>query len=99
MADSADRPPQGFDRDARPSWVDGLVIVETEDGLEIADPLSGHSHELDQMSSLVFELCSGERTLRSIVEVVQQAYELAFPPTEEVSTCLERLARDGLVVA
>jgi hypothetical protein len=98
MADSADRPP-GLDSHARPSWTDGLEIVETEDGLQIADPASGRSHELDLISSLVFELCSGERTLRAIVEVVQQAYELAFPPIDEVSACLERLTRDGLVVA
>jgi hypothetical protein len=46
----------------------------------------------------VFELCSGERTVAAIVEVVREAYELAEPPLEEVTTCLDELRREGVVV-
>lgn len=99
MAERSDTPTPHRDGDPRPNWRDGLEIAETDGGLEIADPVTGRRHELDLMASLVFELCSGERPLSSIVEVVQQAYELASPPTEEVRTCLERLERAGLVVA
>ena len=84
--------------DTYPRWLDGLEIVETEDGLEVADPTSGRPHELDRMAALVFELCSGERLVAEIIDVVQQAYELAWPPVQEVGACLERLRRDGLVL-
>jgi Coenzyme PQQ synthesis protein D (PqqD) len=80
-----------------PRWADGLEITETEEGLEVIEPQSGRMHELDLTAALVFELCSGERSVASIVEVVQAAYELAEPPTAEVAACLEQLRRDGVV--
>ena len=84
--------------DPHPRWADGLEIAETEEGLDVLDPRSGRRHELTLTAALVFELCSGERSLESIVEVVQQAYELAWPPTGEVRACLDRLMADGVVV-
>ena len=86
-----------FDRDARPRWADALEITETEDGLEVLQPDSGRMHELTLTAALVFELCSGERSIASIVEVVQDAFELAEPPTAEVLACLAHLRREGVV--
>jgi hypothetical protein len=86
------------DRDYRPQWADALVITETEDGLEVTQPDSGRMHELTLTATLVFELCSGERSVAAIVEVVQAAFELAEPPTAEVLECLDHLRREGVVV-
>jgi len=86
-----------FGRDALPRWADGLEIIETEDGLEVLQPDSGRMHELNLTAALVFELCSGERSIASIVEVVQAAFELAEPPTAEVIACLDHLRREGVV--
>lgn len=88
----------GFDRDARPRWADSLEITETDEGLDVVDPASGRRHELGLMSALVFELCSGERPIAAIVEVVREAYELAEAPREEVWVCLEELHGAGLIV-
>ena len=87
-----------FDSNAHPRWADGLKITETEAGLEVLDPASGRRHELNLTAALVFELCSGDRSVASIVEVVRDAYELAWPPTDEVRACLDQLRREGVVV-
>jgi hypothetical protein len=84
--------------DAHPRWAEGLEISETDEGLEVVDPVSGRRHELNLTAALVFELCSGERSLELIVEVVQEAYELAWPPTDEVRACLDQLLQEGVVV-
>ncbi|HZL54621.1 MAG TPA: PqqD family protein [Solirubrobacteraceae bacterium] len=84
--------------DDNPRWADGLEISETEEGLEVLDPASGRRHELNLTAALVFELCSGERSVESIVAVVQEAYELAWPPTDEVRACLDELLHEGVVV-
>jgi FkbM family methyltransferase len=86
-----------FDGNARPRWVDSLEIIETEDGLEVLQPASGRWHELNLTAALVFELCSGERSVTAIAEVVQDAFELAEPPTAEVLSCLDLLRREGVV--
>jgi hypothetical protein len=86
-----------FDGKARPRWVDSLEIIETEDGLEVLQPASGRWHELNLTAALVFELCSGERSVTAIAEVVQDAFELAEPPTAEVLSCLDLLRREGVV--
>lgn len=91
-------PAHGFDAAARPRWAEGIEITELEDGLEIVDSASGRRHELNLTAALVFELCSGERPIEEIVEVVQAAYELAEPPHAEVHSCLDRLRRDGVVL-
>jgi FkbM family methyltransferase len=88
----------GFDGDTRPVWADGLEITETDAGLEVIDPATGRRHQLNLTAALVFELCSGERTVAAIVEVVREAYELAEPPLEEVTACLDELRREGVVV-
>ena len=104
MSDATDNPTveprvttPGFDRDARPRWAEALEITETDAGLEVIDPLTGRRHELDLMAALVFELCSGERSVAAIVEVVREAYELAEPPLEEVAACLQELRRERVV--
>ena len=81
-----------------PRWADGLEISETEDGLEVLDPANGRRHDLNLTAALVFELCSGERSVESIVAVVQEAYELAWPPIDEVRACLDQLLAEGVVV-
>ena len=86
-----------FDGDARPRWADGLEITETDDGLEVLQPDGGRRHELNLTAALVFELCSGERSVAAIVAVVQDAFELAEPPTAEVLACLDQLRREGVV--
>jgi FkbM family methyltransferase len=92
-----ERPAPLFDGDAHPRWADGLQITETEDGLEVVQPESGRMHELNLTAALVFELCSGERSVSAIVAVVQDAFELAEPPTAEVLACLDQLRRERVV--
>lgn len=104
VSDAADipaiEPPgatHGFDRDARPRWADSLEITETDAGLDVIDLASGRRHELDLMSALVFELCSGERSIAAIVDVVRAAYELAAAPLAQVAACLEDLRAADLI--
>ncbi len=87
-----------FDGGARPRWAADLEITETDEGLEVLQPASGRMHELNLTAALVFELCSGERSIAAIVEVVQDAFDLAEPPTAEVRACLDHFRREGVVI-
>ena len=46
----------------------------------------------------LFDLCTGECSVASMVQLVQKAYELPEPPTTEVEACLDRLRREGVIV-
>lgn len=86
-----------FSSDSRPTRVAGLEISETAGGLSVFQPARNRAHELNDTAALVFDLCTGERSVASIVEVVRNVYELPEPPTTEIEACLDRMRREGVV--
>jgi FkbM family methyltransferase len=86
-------------RDGRhcPTATASLQVTEREDGLIVSEAGQGRTHHLNETAALVFELCTGKNTIERIVEVVQQAYELAEPPSDDVKECLDHLRSEGLV--
>jgi hypothetical protein len=55
-------------------------------------------HHLNNTASIVLQLCDGERSAAEIAEVVAESFGLANPPVAEVSACIERLRRAGVLV-
>ena len=67
---------------------DGLVIYQHE---------TDRVHFLNPSSALVFELCNGRHTPAEIAVILSEAYQLATPAIDEVSTCISNLVAQGLV--
>jgi FkbM family methyltransferase len=85
------------DLSARPQVAAGLEVNEVPDGLIVYEPARDRVHQLNATAAAVFDLCTGERTVTEIAALVQEAYELADPPIDDVCACLDRLGAEGLV--
>jgi precorrin-6B methylase 2 len=81
-----------------PVKVEGLEVNETSDGLTIFHPARDRVHELNPTAAVVFELCTGENAVDTIIGLVQEAYGLPDPPAAEVSRCLKYLRVEGVVI-
>lgn len=90
-------PTPRFTPGSRPAKVDGLTVEEAADGLAVTQPAAGRVHRLNQTAAVVFDLCTGERSVESIAETIQAIYGLADSPLEVVMECLDHLRREGVV--
>lgn len=81
----------------RPARVDGLEINEVEDGLVLYQPSPEQVHYLNNTAAVVFELCSGERTVDEITSLVGSAFSLSEPPITEVASCVDDLRAKGVL--
>jgi len=83
--------------DARPARVEGLEAHDVEDGLVVYQAATARVHYLNPAASVVFELCTGERTEDEIAELVGEAWQLPAPPRADVHACLESLRSEGVL--
>jgi hypothetical protein len=81
----------------KPDQAAGLEINPVTDGYIIYQAERDRVHYLNQTAALVFELCNGRNEFNDLVRMVQQAWQLASPPIEEVTECLGALRQEGLV--
>jgi len=81
----------------RPDKAAGLEINPVTDGYIIYQADRDRVHYLNQTAALVFELCNGRNALDDLVGLVRQAWQLASPPVEEVTECLDALRQAGLI--
>jgi Coenzyme PQQ synthesis protein D (PqqD) len=77
--------------------VEDFECNEVPDGYVIYDHAREEVHFLNLTAAAVFELCDGKRDSQTITALVQNAYELAVPPTADVEACLESLLSQGLI--
>jgi hypothetical protein len=75
---------------------DGLEITHAPDGCVIYDSASEKVHYLNPTAGVVFELCDGANSARSIGDFLKTAYVLDSPPIESVRDCLISLLDQGL---
>lgn len=68
------------------------------DGYVVYDPRRDRVHYLNASSALILELCTGEMDAEQIAAAVQEAFDLAEPPTGEVATCLHTFRTEGLLI-
>ena len=85
------------DPNACPKAAEGIEISEVADGYVIYDPKRDRVHYLNQTAVLILELCNGQVAAGDLPSLIQSAYELPEPPTEEVANCLRTLLDEGLV--
>ncbi len=86
-----------FSPTSHPAWVDGLEVEETADGLIVVQPTRDQVHRLNVTSAVIFDLCTGRRSVDAIAAAVQELYELPEPPTADVHGCLDRLRRAAVL--
>lgn len=74
-----------------------LDVTEVEDGLVVFVPTSRRVHHLNVTATLVFELCTGANDEAAIVQLVQSAFGLDQPPSEEVATLLASFTAEQML--
>lgn len=75
----------------------GLDITEVDDGLVVFVPTSRRVHHLNVTATLVFELCTGDNDQVAIAALVQAAFGLEQPPTDEVAALLSSFSAELLI--
>jgi hypothetical protein len=80
-----------------PQPIEGLEVHEVEDGLVVFDPQADRVHYLNPTASLVFALCDGTRSHADLAGLLQDAWKLDGPPTDEVSACVSQLRDEGVL--
>jgi hypothetical protein len=86
-----------MERNWVPKRSEGVEVNELPDGYIIYQQASDRVHYLNRTAVLVFEMCDGQVTADAIADLLQNAYDLAAPPTAEVEQCLARFLDEGLV--
>jgi hypothetical protein len=74
-----------------------IEINEVADGYIVYQPGRDRVHYLNQTAAVVLELCNGRDTENDLPELLRLAWDLAVPPVEEVTECLESLRKEGLI--
>jgi hypothetical protein len=74
-----------------------IEINEVSDGYIVYQPGRDRVHYLNQTAAVVLELCNGRNTEDDLPELLRLAWDLAEPPVEEVTECLESLRKEGLI--
>jgi hypothetical protein len=86
-----------MDRSHAPKQIEGLEVNQLTDGYIIYEANRDRVHYLNHTAVLVLELCNGDVTADEIPRLLEQAYDLAEPPTAEVAECLDKLRDEGLI--
>jgi hypothetical protein len=86
-----------MDSNFRPRPAEGIEISAVADGYVIYDPKQDRVHYLNQTAVVILELCNGQVSAGELVTLVQEAYSLPEPPTQEVAQCVQRLIEEGLI--
>ena len=80
-----------------PKQVEGLEVNQLADGYVIYEASRDRVHYLNPTAVLVLEMCNGRVAVDEILRLVQDAYDLAEPPTAEVMDCLTKLRDECLI--
>jgi hypothetical protein len=83
--------------DAAPTRVEGVEVTQVADGYIVYQADRERVHYLNHTAAIVLELCTGAVHASEMPAFLQQAYQLAAPPTDEVAECLTQLYTEGLV--
>lgn len=75
----------------------GHSVGAVDGGFVVMD-LAGHSHELDQVGLFVLECCTEPRDPDAIADLVRNAFAFPSRPVELVTSHLDQLLGDGLIL-
>lgn len=82
---------------APPQRAEGIEVVSAADGYVVYDPGRDRVHYLNHTAALVLEFVTGENSDAEITRMLQVAYDLPEPPSQDVQVCLEQLRDEGLL--
>ena len=88
-----------FDLDAVFIAGEGLEITHAPDGCVAYDAANEKVHYLNPTAGVVFELCDGANSARTIGDFLKTAYALDAAPIESVRDCLISFLDQQLVRA
>jgi hypothetical protein len=83
--------------DQYPKRADGLEIFPADEGYVVYEVENERVHYLNPVAALIYELCNGENSTGTIVELVQQSFTLVDAPAAEVTKALEQMQGEGLI--
>lgn len=83
--------------DQYPKRVDGLEIFPADEGYVIYEEENDRVHYLNPVAALIYELCDGDNSTESIMDLVQQSFSLPDKPVAEVTKALEQMKDEGLL--
>ncbi len=86
-----------LDREQWYKTVDSFDRKEVPDGCVIYDEQREQVHFLNPTAAAILELCEGGSDLRTIVAVMQEAFDLSTSPVVEVEACMASLLAQGLL--
>jgi hypothetical protein len=86
-----------MDWDAYPRLSGQIEVNKVADGYIVYYPERDRVHYLNHTAVLVLELCTGDIRAGELPALLQAAYGLTEPPTDEVAQCLGKLLDEGLV--
>ena len=75
----------------------GFECSEVPDGYVIYDKSREYVHFLNLTAAAIFELCDEHRSVDTIAEIFQNAFDLPRLPTDEIEACLTSLVSQGLI--
>ena len=75
-----------------------LEISEAEDGLVVLNVAARRVHHLNSTASLLFELCTGDNTVESIIQTMAYLSEVLKLPEFDTNETLQMFFREGLIV-
>jgi hypothetical protein len=81
----------------RPRALGELELLEVDQGLRVRRHDSTREHQLNNTAAVVLELSDGSRSIVEVAHTVAELFGLPDDPLAEVSECVERLRRVGLV--
>jgi hypothetical protein len=81
----------------RPARVAGLETHEVDDGLVVYQAATDRVHYLNATASVIFELCTGERTAEEIAALVADAWQTGRSEDAATRDCLAQLRSEGIV--
>lgn len=80
-----------------PKLLENIDINQVEDGYVLYQADEDRVHYLNHTAVLVLESCTGGNTPEDIVKIVQDTFQLADSPEQEVKKCLETMVKEGLI--
>ena len=82
---------------SKPQRREGLQVNRVSDGYVIYRRTAEQVHYLNRTGAFIFELCDGETPVDWMAELMQEAFDLDRPPSDEVRTCLGELFGAALI--
>jgi hypothetical protein len=77
--------------------IPGPEVTQMPDGFVVYQPQTEKVHYLNPSAAMIYVLCGTRQTESQLAAYLKDAYDLADPPAEVVSSCLENLVKEGLV--